>query len=212
MNVDNESWRNILRKMAKDELLLILYEHECYLPEFCSLVEEVLRQKYGVTEEELTSIPQPDNIVDGEVGTRNLFLEVLTKMGCGKSIEFNSDSYEDDGECRFSFSYQDNCFDVSAFNDNIYVWIEKCCGIINGDDKEETERVEKAINQVNGSRSVTMYHKEDERLNCVYVECRVVLLLIPMIPNLTFYIASKLSSLVKAEQLFNSVVASSKKG
>ena len=204
-NID-KSWKNVLRKMTKGELLLIVYDYENYSPQFIALAEEVLQQQYGMTEEELDSIPEPDQLIEGETGSRSLLLEVLERMGCGKGIGFDSDSSEDDGKCDFSFSYMGESFSASATNDRVYVEIEKfCCGF-RLDDKEEVAIVKEAINKVNEKCSAKMYYLIDEEYKLLYVECCLSFLLVPLIPNLELYIYYQLKYINKAKQYLTSVL------
>ena len=199
----NESWIKVLRKMEKDELFLILYEHDDYSPEICTLAKDTLKQKYGVTEEEFLSIPETDHLIKGDAGSRKLLIEVLERIGC-KKISFDNDDFEDDGSCTFTFSYQGESFYASAYNDNVYVCIEKFCGGF--EDSEEIEKVKEAINQVNDSRCVTMYYLEDESYDTLYVDCRIDFLFIPLIPNLALYLCTQLRTILEAERFFSKIL------
>lgn len=204
-NID-KSWKNYLLKMEKGELLLIVYDREDYCPEFIALAEEVLQQQYGMTKEELHSIPEPDKLVEGEPGTRNLFLKVLERMGCGRGVGFDSDTLEDDGKCKFSFSYMGELFYASATNDRTYAEINKYCGGFCLDNKEEIAIVKEAINKVNEKFPVQMFYTIDEEYNCLYVECWSDFLLIPLIRNLELYVYYQLKHINKAKQYFDSVL------
>lgn len=101
----NETWMNVLRKKSKDELMLIMYNWEEYTPNLIALAKRVLKEVHGCTDEELLHIPEPESLVEGEPGTRNLLLEILSKMGCDKSIFFENDDIEDDGSCPITFHW-----------------------------------------------------------------------------------------------------------
>ena len=53
-----ETWKVVFRNMTKEELRLLVYEQEDYIPKLGTLTKEVLRQDYGFTEEMLSSIPE----------------------------------------------------------------------------------------------------------------------------------------------------------
>ena len=63
--------------------MLVLYEREKHTAEQVALVEEVLRTRYGLSEEQLHAeslfvLPKPK-----AKGSRDLLIEVLEEMGCG---------------------------------------------------------------------------------------------------------------------------------
>ena len=200
----DEVWMGVLRKMTKEELHLIVYEQEDYTPKLVILAKEVLRQDYGFTEEMLSSIPEADNLLEGEVGTRKLFLEMLARLGCYKSIDFDNDSFRDDGYSEFSFSYLGENFYANAYDDSVYVSIEKCYGSVLLKDKDKVERIKETINRVNEDSSATMYYTTDDVF--LFVACRTKFLLIPLIPNLDIYLHNQLKSLLDACQLFDQVL------
>ena len=192
--------------MGKGELLLIVYDREDYSPEFTALAEEVLQQQYGMTKEELHSIPEPDKLIEGEPGTRNLLLTVLERMGCGKGFGFDCDTLEDDGKCDFYFSYMGELFYASAANDRVYAEIYKYCCDFSLENKEEVAIVKEAINKVNEKCSAKMYYTIDEEYNRLYVECWLHFLLIPLIRNLEVYVYYQLKYINWARQCFDSVL------
>ena len=207
----NESWKKVLRKMDMGELMLIVHDYESYSPELIALAEDVLTEQYGITEEELDSIiSKPDKLIEGETGTRDLLLNVLEKMGCGKSINFDSISFDDDGTCAFSFSCMEESFYASATNDRVFAEIVKYCHDCPLDDKEGITIVKKAINKVNENKIAKMYYSIDKEYNLFYVECCLCFLLIPLIPNIEQYIYSQLIFINRAEQYFDSILESEK--
>ena len=200
----DEVWMDVLRKMTKEELYLIVYEQEDYTPKLVILAKEVLRQDYGFTEEMLSSIPEADNLLEGEVGTRKLFLEMLARLGCYKSIDFDNDSFRDDGYSDFSFTYLGADFFTNVYDDNVYVNIEKHLCPVFVADVDKVEKFKEAVNIMNDRSSVTMYYNADEVF--LFVSCRIRFLFIPLIPNLDIYLHNQLKSLLDACQLFDQVL------
>lgn len=199
----DESWRVILCKMTKDELLYVACNKDDYTPGFYTMVMEVLAEKYGITRQYVNSVSKMENYFEDEKGTRDLFLNVLEDMGCEESIEFENDDDEDDGTCWISFSWQQKYYVAHVFNDSPYMCIEDSYEYFCIKDKEEMERVKEAINCVNEYYPyIMLYYKADESEKWVDVVCRSFFLFIPMFPNLDLYLISNLKVISKGEQLF----------
>lgn len=205
INID-ESWRNVLRKMAKSELILIVYNHKDYAPHLLEMAKDVLKKVHGMTEEEILSITDTDYVIEGKMGTRALFLEILRQMGCGQSIDFDNDDYKDDGKCDFSFSYLGKSFYAYAVDERVYVEIDRPCYYVNLEDKEKVERAKNAVNKVNSKCYAGMYYEESEKLNDLVVSCYYVFLFIPLIPNIESYLHHQINIVVKAEQAFLDII------
>lgn len=201
----DETWRVILCKMTKDELLYAACNKDDYTPGLYTMVMEVLAEKYGITRQYVNSVSNIENYFENEKGTRDLFLDVLEEMGCKKSIDFeNDDDNEDDGTCCISFSWQHNYFEANVLDDNPYVFIWTSCGCLYIKDKEEMERVNEAINCVNQHHPYTVLYSlaDDDEPEYIEVECRSVFLFIPLFPNLDLYLISYLKIVSKGKQLF----------
>ena len=113
-----ESWEDVLRTMGMGELMGVVYEQEDYMPEIVTMAKKVLKQKFGLTDEDIQAIPQSDHDIVKKPMTRDLLIDVLTKLG-GR-VDFESDDYEDDGSCDISFSYMGKSFYANANNDKIF--------------------------------------------------------------------------------------------
>lgn len=197
-----ETWMAILdRDMTKEQLLLIVYSREDYSQEFRKLVKETLAQKYGITEKELKSLPEKGRIVNGTIGTRDLLIETLQKMGC-ESYNYFLDEEEMDNECDLVYSYENKSFVVRAHNDSEYVILwNQCCYSINMYDKNKLERLQVVMNMLNDSSSATLFYEVDERFQVIRVLAKVMFLFIPQIPNLDFYLYDQIYDIHHAEEL-----------
>lgn len=197
-----EMWMAVLdRSMTKEQLLLIAYSHEEYSPEFLELIKETLALKYGITEKELDSLPEKGRIVNGTIGTRDLLIETLQKMGC-ESYNYFVDEEEMDNECDLYYSYEDKSFAVRAHNDSEYVILwNQCCYSINMYDKNKLERLQVVMNMLNDSSSATLFYEVDERFQAIRVFAKVMFLFIPQIPNLDFYLYDQIYDIHHAEEL-----------
>ena len=202
----DESWRVILCKMTKDELLYVACNKDDYTPGLYTMVMEVLAEKYGVTKQYVNSVSKIENYFEDEKGTRDLFLDVLEEMGCEKSIEFENDDDEDDGNCWIAFSWQQNYYYAKVINDSAYMFVEDSCGSFCIKDKEEEVRIKEAINYVNEYYPFIMLYyvadESDKSNKWMDVVCRSFFLFTPLFPNLDLYLISRLKSITKGEQLF----------
>lgn len=128
-------------------------------------------------------------------GTRDLFLETLTNIGCQYSIE-------DDGD--INFGYQGEYFVVRASNENRYIQIyDTHWGHVELYDIDEFTRLKKAINESNINNCVTTIYTIDEAGSNVDVHCKSTILFIPQIPELENYLRLELNDYFRAHQFIN---------
>ena len=115
--------------------------------------------------------------VNTNIGTRDLFLDTLTKIGC--QYEFGEG--EDD---RIFFKYQGENFFADASNDSkfLHLW-DTNWGHIKLDDIDELSRLRKAINVSNLNMSVTTIYTIDEEEKSMNVHCKMTTVFIPEIPS-----------------------------
>lgn len=199
----NETWMNVLRKKSKDELMLIMYNREKYTPNLIALTKRVLKEVHGCTDEVLLHIPEPDSLVEREPGTRNLLLEILSKMGCDKSIFFENDDIEDDGSCPITFHWDNYLFCGYASNDSVYISIVLLGQSFHLQNKEKVTMIKEAVNRVNEDYDhATLYYEIEERHNDLQVECRSCFLFIPLIPDIFHYFFCQLKFIIEAYQSF----------
>lgn len=134
------------------------------------------------------------NVMDQTKGTRDLFVEMLTKIGCQYELG------EDDDD-RIYFAYQGEHFFVNAKNDWRYIQIwDTHWGHVELYDIDEFTRLKKAINGSNLNNSVTTVYTIDEDGKNVDAHCKSVILFVPQIPDLEDYLRIELNEFFRAHQ------------
>ena len=115
--------------------------------------------------------------VDTNIGTRDLFLDTLTKIGCQYELGEGEDN-------RIFFMYQGEYFFADASNDSkfLHLW-DTHWGHIELDDIDELSRLRKAINVSNLNMSVTTIYTIDEEEKSMDVHCKMTTVFIPEIPS-----------------------------
>ena len=132
-------------------------------------------------------------------GTRDLFLETLTNIGCQYSIE-------DDGD--INFGYQGEYFVVRANNENRYIQIyDTHWAHVELYDVDEFTRLKKAINDSNINNSVITIYTINEAGSNVDVHCKSTILFIPQIPELENYLRLELNEYFRVHQFINAEMA-----
>ena len=130
-------------------------------------------------------------------GTRDLFLETLTKIGCQYEIGDG-----EDGD--INFGYQGEYFTVRASNKVRYIQIyDTHWGHVELYNIDEFARLKKAINESNLRNSVTTVYTIDEAGNNVDVHCKSVILFIPEIPDIENYLRLELNEYFRAHETVN---------
>ena len=133
--------------------------------------------------------------MENNKGTRDLFLETLTKIGC--QYEFA----EEEGDDRIFFAYQGEHFFVNATNEGWYIHIyDTHWGHIELYDIEEFARLKKAINSSNLNNSVMTVYTIDEAGSNVDVHCKSTILFIPQIPRVEDYLRLELNEFFRAHR------------
>jgi len=133
-----------------------------------------------------------------EIGTRELFMETLTKIGCQYELA------DEDDDDRIFFSYQGENFFAGANNDNRYVRIwDGFWEHVELYDVDELARLKKAINGSNFSNSVTTVYTIDEAGNNVDVHSKSTILFIPQIPDIENYLKVELNEFFCAHRYVN---------
>ena len=139
-----------------------------------------------------------------KMGTRDLFLETLTTIGCQYEIEESEDNEEGD----IHFGYQGEFFVVRASNKTQFIQIyDTHWGHVELYDIDEFARLKKAINESNIRNSVTAVYTIDEAGNNVDVHCKSVILFIPEIPNIADYLRLELSEYFRVHETVNMEMA-----
>lgn len=127
-------------------------------------------------------------------GTRDLFLETLTKIGCQYEIGEGDDD-------RIFFAFQGEYFFVSAKNDWQYIQIwDTNWWHVELYDIDEFARLKKAINRSNLNNSVVTVYTIDEEGKNVDVHCKSIILFVSQIPELENYLRLELNEFFRAHQ------------
>ena len=157
---------------------------------------------YDRAKEELETEINMDKEINKQVkmGTRDLFLETLTKIGCQYVIE--EDENVEEGDIRFG--YQGEYFVVRASNKTRYIQIyDTHWGHVELYDIDEFSRLKKAINESNIRNSVTTVYTIDEAGSNVDVHCKSVILFVPEIPNIADYLRLELCEYFRVHETIN---------
>ena len=142
-----------------------------------------------------------DNVMEETKGTRDLFLETLTKIGC----QYETGDGED---ADINFGYQGENFVVRASNNNRFIHIyDTHWGHVELYDIEEFSRLKKAINESNLKNSVTAVYTIDEAGSNVHVHCKSVILFTPEIPDIADYLRLELSEYFRVHETVNMEMA-----
>ena len=129
------------------------------------------------------------------MGTKDLFLATLTKIGC----QYELAEEEDDNS--IYFAYQGENFVVDASNENNYIRIwDTHWGHVELYNVDELSRLNKAINNSNLNTGVTTVYTIDEVGHNVDVHCKSVVLFIEQIPNIENYLRVELNEFFRAHQ------------
>ena len=134
------------------------------------------------------------------IGTRDLFLETLTKIGCQYEI------IPDDGN--ICFGYQGENFVASASNEGWYVRIwDTFWGHVELYDVDEFSRLRKAINYANLNCATMTIYTIDEEGKTVDVHCKSTFPFMSQMPDLEDYLRNELGDFFNAHHLVGSEMA-----
>lgn len=137
------------------------------------------------------------NVMEQTKGSRELFLETLSKIGC----QYELGEGEDDSD-KIYFAYQGENFVAGASNDGWYVHLwDTHWGHVELYDIDEFARLKKAINLSNLNCATMTVYTIDEAGSNVDVHCKSVIPFIPQIPELENYLRGELNDFFRAHQL-----------
>lgn len=135
--------------------------------------------------------------IEEKKGTRDLFLETLTKIGCQYEIEEG-----EDGDIHFG--YQGEFFVVRASNSNRFIHIyDTHWGHVDLNDIDECMRLRKAINESNLRNAVTAVYTVDEERGYLNIHCKSVILFTPEIPDIADYLRIELTDYFRVHDTIN---------
>ena len=133
-------------------------------------------------------------------GTRDLFLETLTKIGCQYEID------PEDGN--ILFAYQGEYFVASATNEGWYVRIwDTYWGHVELYDVDEFSRLRKAVNHANINCATMTVYTINEEGKTVDVHCKSVFPFMPHMPDLEDYLRNELGDFFTAHHLVGNEMA-----
>ena len=137
---------------------------------------------------------EESTIMEEKKGTRDLFLETLTKIGCQYEI-----AEGEEGE--INFGYQGEYFVVTASNENRFVKIYDInWSNIELYDLNEFSRLKQVVNDSNLNNSVIAVYTIDEDGNSAYLHSKSTVLFIPEIPDIEDYLKLELNEFFRVHQ------------
>ena len=143
------------------------------------------------------------NVMEQTKGTRDLFLETLSKIGC----QYELGEGEEDSD-KIYFAYQGENFTASASNDRWYVHLwDTHWGHVELYDIDEFARLKKAINLSNLNCATMTVYTIDEAGSNVDVHCKAVIPFIPQIPEIENYLRGELNDFFRAHQYVGNEMA-----
>ena len=127
-------------------------------------------------------------------GTRDLFLDVLTKIGCQYQLGEGEDN-------RIFFAYQGEHFFADTSNDILFVHIwDTFWERVELYNIDEVSRLKRAINTSNMKTVVTTVYTIDEEGKNLDVHSKVIIPFLPQIPHLEEYLSAELNDFFRAHQ------------
>jgi len=134
-------------------------------------------------------------------GTRDLFLETLTKIGCQYSAD-------DEDKERFYFAYQGEHFAVDMNNERQYVCLwDLFWASVELYDIDQLARLKKVINESNQRFATTTVYTINEAGSTVDVHCKSVVFFCTQIPDLETYLRTELNDFFHVHQYINTEMA-----
>lgn len=143
------------------------------------------------------ALDKSENNMEQTMGTRDLFLETLTKIGC----QYTAD--DDDAE-RYYFAYQGEHFAVDISNERPYVnlW-DMFWASVELYDIDQLALLKKVINESNLRFATTTVYTVNEAGSTVDVHCKSVILFCQQIPDLENYLRTELNDFFHVHQYVN---------
>lgn len=150
-------------------------------------LEQVREERYG----KQVFNNENNNMVERK-GTRDLFLDTLTRIGCQYELGEGDD---------IIFGYQGEQFIVKANNNNHFIHIyDTYWGHVELYNVEDLSRLKKAINVSNLSNSVTAVYTVNEAGGTVDVHSKMAILFISEIPAIDDYLRMELNEFFRAHE------------
>lgn len=129
------------------------------------------------------------------LGTRDLFMQVLTSIGCQYQLCEGDDN-------RISFAYQGEHFFADTTNDIMYVRLwDTYWGRVELCDIDEVSRLRKAINISNINAAITIVFTVDEEGKNMDVHSKSTIPFLSSMPYLDDYLKVELNEFFRAHQV-----------
>lgn len=136
-----------------------------------------------------------DKSVENKKGARDLFLDILTNIGCQYQLGEDDDN-------RIFFAYQGEHFFADTTNDIMYVHLwDTHWGHVDLCDIDEVSRLRKAINTSNLNTAVTTVFTIDEEGKNLDVHSKSTIPFISSMPNLEDYLKVELNEFFRSHQM-----------
>lgn len=150
-------------------------------------------------EEMETEIKALEEKEEETIGSRDLLLETLTKIGC---------QYEIDSEDNISFAYQGENFIATATNGNFYVHLwDLYWSHVELYDVDGLSRLKQAINYANVNCATMTVYTIDEEGKTADVHCKSSFPFVPQMPEIEAYLRNELAGFFNAHRLVESEMA-----
>ena len=136
-----------------------------------------------------------DKSVENKKGARDLFLDILTNIGCQYQLG-------EDDDTRIFFAYQGEHFFADTTNDIMYVHLwDTHWGHVDLCDIDEVSRLRKAINTSNLNTAVTTVFTIDDEGKNMDVHSKSTIPFISSMPNLEDYLKVELNEFFRSHQM-----------
>ena len=156
------------------------------------------RNNMTVASEQNKKNVKKETNMEKNIRTRDLFIEVLTKIGCQYQLGEGDDT-------RIFFTFQGENMFADASNDSLYVVVwDAYWEHVELYDIDEVSRMRKAINKSNLNSSVTTVYTIDKDGSNMDVHSRSMFAFVPQMPSIEDYLKAELSKFFRAHQLVGS--------
>ena len=134
---------------------------------------------------------------NNDIGTRDLFLNVLTNIGCQYELGEGEDN-------RIFFAYQGEHFFAESSNESLWVNIwDTYWEHVELYDVDEVSRMKKAINTSNLNTMVSTVYTIDSGGNNMDIHARNTFPFFAQIPNIDQFLKAELNDFFRAHQYVN---------
>ncbi len=179
--------------------LMMRYKGKKEEQESNDAADKIMQDVNEQAQEEKGNIMEPKSI-NMNIGTRDLFLQTLVRIGCQYEIVGDD---ADKGD--ISFGYQGENFIARTSNNFRYLHLyDTYWGRIDMYDIDEFSRLRKAVNESNLNNSVTAVYTIDKESSTVNVHSKSVILFIPQIPDIENYLRLELNEFFRVHNAMNS--------